>query len=290
MGFLLIVSAPSYSHSLSNCKAITKQTLKPVTTCRALLRDSISRMQGFTLQRSFAAWHKFKVFKASTRHRARSAVLRMQLSRKHALFRAWIAAQHRALHKQALLSIALAHMRHAVLPATFKGWQHYWVMKSSLRSRAQSAREHIQLRRKVSFLRAWHAVQLQGQHKKSLLSRALIFMRHAVLPAAFQDWHQYSHAKRSRRGKAKSAMHHMQLLKERRIMAAWHAAQLKAGHKKELQKRALAHMRQAVVPAAFNTWAQKAAWQADARRKTFRCIQVQPDMSTSKPSIHSAAL
>ena len=268
------VPALSHSHSLSNCSVITIRMLRPVPTCRALLIASVSRMEGFTLQRSFAAWHHLKVWKASRRHRAESAVQNMRLSRKRTLFTAWQVAQHRAQHKQALLSKALAHMRHAVLPAAFNRWQQYWVVKSSLRIRAHIAREQIQLHRKQSFLTAWHAVQQKAQHKKSLLSRALAFMQHAVLPAAFQDWRQYSHAKRSRRGRAESAMHQMQLVRERNVMAAWHAAQLAAQHKKDLQRRALAHMRQAVVPAAFTAWAQKAAWLVDARRKTLRCLQV----------------
>ena len=247
----------------------------PAALCRALLRESISRMQGFTLQRSLAAWRHYTTYKVSRRRRAESAVLQMRLSKTRALFTAWQAAQHTALHKQALLSKALARMCHAVLSAAFNGWQQYWVKKSGLRGRAHSAREHIQLHRRHSLLRAWQAAQQKAQHKSLLLSRALAFMRHAVLPAAFQDWRQYSQAKRSRRSRAESAMQQMQLVRKRNVMAAWHAAQLKAGNKKDLQRRALAHMRQAVVPAAFNAWAQKAAWLIDARRKTLCCLQVQ---------------
>ena len=231
-------------------------------------------MQGLTVYRSFAAWHHFTMSKASRRLRAESAILRMQMSRKRALFTDWHAVRLRAFHKRALLSRAVAHMRHAMLPTVFVEWRQYTVLKSSLQGKAEAVKQHVQKRRKHVFLRAWHAIQQRAQHKRGLLSRALAFMRHAVLPAAFQDWRQYSHAKRSSYSRADFAMQQMQLVRKRSVLAAWRAAQLREGRKRDLERRALAHMRQALVPAAFTTWANTAVWLADARRKINHCLQV----------------
>ena len=198
----------------------------------------------------------------------------MQLFRKRALLKAWHAIWLKAMHKRALLSKALAHMRLAMLPAVLNGWRQYWLMKSSLRGRAQAAREHVHSRRKHLLLRAWHTVQQKAQHKKALLSRALAFMRHAVLPAAFQSWRQYSHAKRSRHGRADSAMRRVQSVWQLKVLTAWHAAQLKARQKRELLRRAVAHMQQAIVPATFTAWAKQAAWLANARKEILHCLQV----------------
>lgn len=191
--------------------------------CRALLRGYISRMQGFTIQRCVAAWHHFRLSKDSRRHRAKSAALEMQLSRKRAMLTTWHAAWLRAVHKRALMSKGLAHMRDAIVPAVFDGWRQHWMAKSSLRGMAQAARKHIHLHRKHLLLRAWHTIRQTAQHKKALLSRAVAFMRHAVLPAAFQEWHQYSHAKRSRRSKTNSAMQQILSVRQRKVLRAWRA-------------------------------------------------------------------
>ena len=214
--------------------------------------------------------------KASKRLRAESAILKMRLFRQHALLTAWHTARLRAAHKRALLRKALAHMRHATLPAAFSRWQQYTRVKSSLHGMAKASRQHLQRHRKHVLLIAWHAAQQRAQHKRALMSRALAFMRHAVLPAAFQSWRHYSCAQRSRRSNAESAMHRMQVVRKHRVVAAWHALQLRGGRKRELQRKALTHMRQAALSAAFTAWAVKSAWLADAHMKTLRCLQVLP--------------
>lgn len=243
--------------------------------CRVLLRDSIYRMQGFTLQRSFATWHHYSVYKSSRCSRAECAVLGMQLSRKHAVLIAWHGAQLNAAHKRALLRRALVHLRHAVVPATFKAWRQHTLVKSSLQGMAHSAMLHMQQYKKhYTAVRAWRAVQQRAQHRSALLKKALVFMRHAVLPAKFYAWRQYSQAKRSRRRRAVSALQQMQHSRKRNVVRAWHAVRLKTRHKRELQSRALAHLRHAILPAAFRAWVEKAAWLADAHRKILHCLQV----------------
>lgn len=267
----------SYSQLETNFKTNTSclpAVLNLSTKCRALLRKCISKVQGLIIHRLFAAWHHFKTYKASRRLRGESAMLKMHLSRISALFTAWHAARLRAIYKRALLSRALAQMRHAVLRAAFSEWRQYTMLKSSLRGKAEAVRQHVQMRRKHVFLRAWHAEQQRAQHKKALLSRALAFMRHAVLPAAFQDWRRYSQAKHSRHDRAEAAMQQMQLVRKRAVLGAWHAAQLEEGYKRDLKRRALAHMRQALISAAFTAWAQKAACLSDARSKIHHCLQV----------------
>ena len=231
-------------------------------------------MQGFTLQKSFATWHHYGTYKSSRRSRAESALLGMRLSRKHAVLIAWHGAQLKAAHKRALLRKALAHLRHAVLPADFKAWRQHTLMKSSLQGIAHSAMLHMQQYKKHNTVRAWHAVQQRAQHKEAILKKAVVFMCHAVLTAKFYAWRRYSQAKRSRRSRAVSALQQTQRNRKRNVVRAWRAVRLKTRHKRELQSRALAHMRHASLPAAFRAWVEKAAWLVDARRKILHCLQV----------------
>ena len=160
------------------------------------------------------------------------------------------------------------------LRRTFTAWRQHSLDKGSRRSRAESAMLVNQRLRKQHILTAWLAVHQGVQHKRALLRKAVAFLRHAVLPVTFQAWRSYSHSKSDRRCRAESALLSMQQHRKRIVWGAWRAVHLKALHQREQLSRALAHMRHAVLPAAFHAWAANAVWQADARHKILHCLQV----------------
>ena len=156
----------------------------------------------------------------------------------------------------------------------FTVWRQHSHDKGSRRSRAGSAILVIHRLRKQHILRAWLAVHQGVQHKTALLRKALAFLCHAVLPVTFQAWHSYSQSKSDRRCRAECALLSMQQHRKRVFWGAWRAVHLNALHKRGQLSRALAHMRHAVLPAAFHAWTANAAWQADARQKILHCLQV----------------
>ena len=136
-----------------------------------MAKDCILKMQRTTLKRSFAAWQQYSQLKAGIRDNASSARVSMQLCRKRAVLAVWRAMQSRAAEKRALMSKALAHMRHTVVPAAFQPWRSYAHGKHSLRNLARTATLRLQKLQKRATLTAWLAVQQKAKQKRELLRK-----------------------------------------------------------------------------------------------------------------------
>ena len=185
--------------------------------------------------------------------------------------------------RRIILKGCIAKMQSFSWRTVFTAWRQHSHDKGSRRSRAESAMLAILRLRKQHILRAWLAVHQGVQHKRALLRKAVAFLCHAVLPVTFQAWHSYSHSQSNRRFRAESALLSMQQHRKQVVRGALREVHLEALHKRGRLSRALAHMRQAVLPAAFHAWAANAAWQADARHKILRCPQVRIVTSVIRP-------
>ena len=222
-----------------------------------MAKDCILKMQGTTLERSFAAWQQYSQLKAGMRDKATSAQMSMQLCRKRTVLAAWRAVQTRAAER-ALMSKALAHMRQTVVPATFQPWRHHAREKHSLRDLAKAATLRLQKLKKRATLTAWCAAQHKIERKRELLRKAVALFRHAAMPAAFWAWQQHACKTRSLRVMAVSAVLRMQNVKKHAAFAGWHAGQQRANRKREMLRKAVAFFQNIVLPVAFKTWQQQA--------------------------------
>ena len=253
---------------------------------RELLRKAVAHFRHAAMPAAFWAWQQHACKTRSLRVMAVSAVLRMQNVKKHAAFAGWHAGQHRANRKREMLRKAVAFFQNIVLPVAFNTWQQQAHMKHSVRCfnlRRQNAQRH-------GVLRGWHAAQQRAAYKTEMLCIAAAFFRNAVLPMSFHVWHQGSHERTSKQVRAKTAVVKMHQRKKQAFFRSWVRAALKAQRKREMMRRAIAHLRHAVLPATLCAWAEQAAWLAYARSRIAHCFQVnfqlRPRSKCARPAFY----
>ena len=237
---------------------------------RELLRKAVALFRLAAMPAAFLAWQQHACKSRSLRVMAVSAVLRMRNAKKQAAFAGWHAGQQRAYRKREMLCKAVAFFQNVVLPVTFNTWQQHAHIKHSVRYfdlRRQNAQRH-------GVLRGWHAAQRRAAYKTEMMCIAAAFFRNAVLPMSFHVWHQGSRERTSKLLRAKTAIVKMHQHKKQAYFRSWARAALKAQGKREMMRRAIAHLRHAVLPATLCAWAEQAAWLAYARTRIAHCLQV----------------